>query len=85
MSSNDDARDPEGRFLQLCVISLMMSFAAGLGCLPYLVTSSIAVSWIALANSIAGGVMLSSSFNLIYEGQVWLAALCSLDRDFNLP
>ena len=53
----------------LSVLTLLMSACSGLGALPFFFVGSLTPWWSGAANSIASGVMLAASFDLIYEGQ----------------
>lgn len=46
----------------------LTALATGLGALPLLATQHVPRRWIGLANAVAAGLMLSASFNLVYEG-----------------
>ena len=48
--------------------ALLTAVATGLGALPFLFTRRILAHHLGLANAAAGGLMLSASFGLIYEG-----------------
>ncbi len=48
--------------------ALITAIATGLGALPFFFLKNITHRWVGIFNAIAGGLMLSASFGLIYEG-----------------
>lgn len=48
--------------------ALITAIATGFGAIPFLFIRNLAHNWIGMFNAIAGGLMLSASFGLIYEG-----------------
>ncbi len=56
--------------LTVLVFALVTALATGLGALPFLFFRGLDRTWLAVANSIAAGLMIAASFGLIYEGLV---------------
>lgn len=54
--------------LQVFLYASLTAVATGLGALPLLFVKNIAKRWLGLGYALASGLMLSASFNLIYEG-----------------
>ncbi|UCC83243.1 MAG: ZIP family metal transporter [Gemmatimonadota bacterium] len=50
------------------VFALATAAATGLGALPFLFFRRMTRTWLAMANSVASGLMIAASFGLIYEG-----------------
>jgi ZIP family zinc transporter len=48
--------------------ALVTALATGLGALPFLITKRVNRKWLAVANAVAGGLMLGASHGLISEG-----------------
>jgi ZIP family zinc transporter len=48
--------------------ALATALATGLGALPFLITPRVSRRWLAIANAVAGGLMLGASHGLISEG-----------------
>jgi zinc transporter ZupT len=54
--------------VQVFNYAMITAFATGLGALPFFFIKNISSSFLAKSNALAGGLMLSASFNLIFEG-----------------
>jgi ZIP family zinc transporter len=54
--------------VQVFNYALINALATGLGALPFFFTKNISNSFLAKSNALVGGLMLSASFNLIFEG-----------------
>ena len=54
--------------LTVFVFALATALATGLGALPFLFFRKMSRTWLAVANSVAAGLMIAASFGLIYEG-----------------
>jgi zinc transporter ZupT len=52
------------------LFALVTALATGLGALPFVFFPRMTRTWLAMANSIAAGLMIAASFGLIYEGLV---------------
>jgi zinc transporter ZupT len=50
------------------IFALVTAAATGLGALPFLFLRRMTRTWLAMANSVAAGLMIAASFGLIYEG-----------------
>lgn len=50
------------------IFALVTAAATGLGALPFLFFRRMTRTWLAMANSVAAGLMIAASFGLIYEG-----------------
>jgi zinc transporter ZupT len=50
------------------IFALVTAAATGLGALPFLLFRRMTRTWLAMANSVAAGLMIAASFGLIYEG-----------------
>jgi zinc transporter ZupT len=54
--------------LTVFAFALVTAAVTGLGALPFLLFRRMTRTWLAIANSIASGLMIAASFGLIYEG-----------------
>ena len=54
--------------LTVFLFAVVTALATGLGALPFLFFPRMTRTWLAMANSIAAGLMIAASFGLIYEG-----------------
>jgi zinc transporter ZupT len=54
--------------IMVFVYGLMTALATGLGALPFLFVRRISPTVVAVANSLAAGLMLGASFGLLAEG-----------------
>ena len=54
--------------VQVFNYAMITALATGLGALPFFFIKNISSSFLAKSNALAGGLMLSASFNLIFEG-----------------
>eukprot|EP00042_Codosiga_hollandica_P044722 m.445872 g.445872 ORF g.445872 m.445872 type:complete len:182 (+) comp56860_c0_seq1:94-639(+) len=63
---------------QIALTSLAMALLSVLGTTPLLMLESITTLWSSMASAAAGGLMISSSFLLIYEAQQFQSSLLVL-------
>jgi zinc transporter ZupT len=56
--------------LSVLIVAALTALVTGLGALPFLLFRHPTRTWLAIANSIASGLMIAASFGLIYEGLV---------------
>jgi zinc transporter, ZIP family len=56
---------------QVFLLALLTAVATGLGALPFLFFKSVTRNWLGISNALAGGLMISASFGLIYEGAAY--------------
>lgn len=54
--------------LTVFLYALLTALATGLGAIPLLFAKKVPKQWLGLGDAVAAGLMLSASFNLIYEG-----------------
>ena len=54
--------------LTVFFFALLTALMTGLGALPFLFFRKMSRKWLAVANSVAAGLMIAASFGLVYEG-----------------
>jgi zinc transporter ZupT len=54
--------------LTVFIFAVVTALATGLGAVPFLFLPRMTRTWLAMANSVAAGLMIAASFGLIYEG-----------------